>query len=242
MFGISTFAQSPFAALGGNAYPVDVAESFTLSDVYDGPAGFQGLLDESFSIVDGDGGGTSFDFFVSTVENYSLNDEAFGVADILVSQSDSFTLTTAEDIQVDFNPVYAETITYSDEYVGTQNAVGLDEEDATFTDEWNGPVDFKPTVSESYTITDSETGAWDALATVSEAYTLTDSYQAAVDFIGLLQEQFTVIDSLIARGWFKINDDQTVTWQAANNSQSVTWQNINDNQDPNWVVIDNTQG
>ena len=42
MFGISTFAQSPFASLGGTAYPVDLAESFTLSDVFAGPGAFAG--------------------------------------------------------------------------------------------------------------------------------------------------------------------------------------------------------
>jgi len=52
VFGISTFAQSPFAALGGNAFPVDLAESFTLSDVYAGPVAFQGLNDESFAQAD----------------------------------------------------------------------------------------------------------------------------------------------------------------------------------------------
>jgi len=48
MFGISAFAQSPFAALGGNAFPVDLAESFTLSDVYAAQVAFEGLYDESF--------------------------------------------------------------------------------------------------------------------------------------------------------------------------------------------------
>jgi hypothetical protein len=49
MFGISAFAQSPFAALGGNAFPVDIAESFTLSDVYAAQAAFEGLVDEELS-------------------------------------------------------------------------------------------------------------------------------------------------------------------------------------------------
>ena len=47
MFGISTFAQSPFASLGGTAYPVSVAESFTFSDVYAGPAAFGGATEKA---------------------------------------------------------------------------------------------------------------------------------------------------------------------------------------------------
>jgi hypothetical protein len=34
MFGLSTFAQAPFASLGGTKYDVAVAESYSLSDVY----------------------------------------------------------------------------------------------------------------------------------------------------------------------------------------------------------------
>ena len=45
MFGISTFAQSPFAALGGGtAFPVDVSESFTLSDTYANFMQFSGIV------------------------------------------------------------------------------------------------------------------------------------------------------------------------------------------------------
>jgi len=92
MFGISTFAQSPFAALGGNAYPVDVAESFTLSDVYDGPVAFGGEWADSFALADSDGGGSTFDFFGAIEDNFSWNDEAFGVYDVLVAQAESFSL------------------------------------------------------------------------------------------------------------------------------------------------------
>ena len=73
MFGVSTFAQSPFASLGGTAWPVDVAEALTLTDVYDGPVAFGGILADSISIVDSDGGGTTFDFFVTDAENFSLD-------------------------------------------------------------------------------------------------------------------------------------------------------------------------
>ena len=78
MFGISAFAQSPFASLGGTAYPVSVAESFTFSDSYLGPATFGGIIADSISLVDGDGGATTFDFFVTDAETFSLDDQARG--------------------------------------------------------------------------------------------------------------------------------------------------------------------
>ena len=84
MFGISTCAQSPFASLGGTAFPVDLAEIFTLSDVYAAQVAFEGLYDESFALADSDGGATTFDFFVTNSENYSLDDQSAGVADLLL--------------------------------------------------------------------------------------------------------------------------------------------------------------
>jgi len=70
---------------------------------------------------------------------------------------------------------------------------------------------------------------------------LVDAPASQVDFAPLIAELMTIVDSQIARGWFRIDDDQNVVWQAANNSQSVTWSNIGDDQNPNWIVINNTQ-
>jgi hypothetical protein len=51
MFGITSFAQSPFAGLGGNAYALTVAEAMTVaSDAYAAQADFAGIYDESFAV------------------------------------------------------------------------------------------------------------------------------------------------------------------------------------------------
>jgi hypothetical protein len=70
---------------------------------------------------------------------------------------------------------------------------------------------------------------------------LTETQSAQADFAPSIAELMTLVDSPIARGWFRIDDDQTVTWQAINNTQSITWSNIGDDQSPNWVEIDNSQ-
>jgi hypothetical protein len=75
----------------------------------------------------------------------------------------------------------------------------------------------------------------------NEAFTLSDAFASQVDFAPLIAELMTLLDTPIARGWFRIDDSQTVVWQAADNSQSVTWQQIGDEQNPNWTVINNTQ-
>jgi hypothetical protein len=149
MFGISAFAQSPFASLGGTAFPVDLAESMTFTDVYAGPVAFQGLYDESFALADSDGGGSTFDFFGTVAENYSLDDQSFGNYDVLVSQSDSFNLTDDVIGNVDFVGVLTDSVTFTDDYIGAIDFVGLDTESMSFSDIWAVLVDFAATVAET---------------------------------------------------------------------------------------------
>ena len=74
MFGFTTFNQSPFNSLGGTSYPVDIAETIIFTDAFLSQIDFAGLNAESIALTDGDGGGSTFDFFVTSAENYSLDD------------------------------------------------------------------------------------------------------------------------------------------------------------------------
>ena len=53
MFGITAFAQSPFATLGvtGETFAVNVDDSFTTTDAYASFAAFNPINDESFDIL-----------------------------------------------------------------------------------------------------------------------------------------------------------------------------------------------
>jgi hypothetical protein len=61
------------------------------------------------------------------------------------------------------------------------------------------------------------------------------------NFNSLINENLVVLDEFVGRGWFRIVDNQTVTWSSVNNSQTVTWQNVGNDQNPNWVVVNNSQ-
>jgi hypothetical protein len=71
-------------------------------------------------------------------------------------------------------------------------------------------------------------------------------------YIDTVVENFIIIDTIIGRGWFIINDNQTITWNAISNNQTITWnaisnnqtitwQNIGNDSTPNWTIIDNGQ-
>jgi hypothetical protein len=52
MFGITTFAQSPFAALGGNAYNQSVSESVATADDFIGVIAYASDIAESMAVAD----------------------------------------------------------------------------------------------------------------------------------------------------------------------------------------------
>lgn len=241
MFGLTTFAQSPFNALGGTTYVVTTEETFTLSDTYDGPVAFGGIIADSIALADSDGGGTSFDFFLTAAENYSLDDlmtglwsggrsveeaititsEEVGIANFIGINPETYTLTTTEDANANFKPTNAETVTLTDTQTGNR--------------------DTNTTTAESVTLTTTESATAGFAVLVEEGFTFYDAYAAQADFAPAIAELFTLLDSPIGRGWFRIDDDQTVTWLAVNNAQSTTWTNVGDDQNPNWTVINNTQ-
>lgn len=131
MFGFTTFNQSPFNSLGGTSYLVDVNETATFTDLFASQIAFNILQDESFSIADGDGGGTTFDFFVTAAENASFDSEPAGAWGTYASQTDSFTLTATDDGFANFNPTVADSV--------------------TFTSAQSANVNFKPTTAETAT-------------------------------------------------------------------------------------------
>ena len=67
MFGLTTFNQSSFNALGGTTYIVTTAETFTLSDAYTGPVAFGGIIADSISLSDLDT--SQFNFAETIAEN-----------------------------------------------------------------------------------------------------------------------------------------------------------------------------
>ena len=91
MFGITAFAQSPFAALGGTVFGVDLAESFTSTDVYAGPVAFSGIFADSFAITDDVP--NAFNFFLNIVENYSAEETVGSIGVYDLGLAESFTTT-----------------------------------------------------------------------------------------------------------------------------------------------------
>ena len=65
MYGISAFAQAPFAALGGNYYPLSITESLTSGDSYVDIAAFLASITEATTLADSQTAPFVFSFNIS---------------------------------------------------------------------------------------------------------------------------------------------------------------------------------
>jgi hypothetical protein len=62
-----------------------------------------------------------------------------------------------------------------------------------------------------------------------------------VGYSGIVIESISFSDSLLVRGWFRINDNQTGAWVQINNTQSTNWNSINNGQNPGWLPVNDDQ-
>ena len=89
MFGLSTFAQAPYASLGGTKYDVAVGESVTLTDSYAMYAAFAGVVNDSISITDDVA--SSFNFYLTNAETFNLTEDEAGTWDTYAANDESLT-------------------------------------------------------------------------------------------------------------------------------------------------------
>jgi hypothetical protein len=77
------------------------------------------------------------------------------------------------------------------------------------------------------------------IASIVENLNSGDSSAQQSNFLQAIVETFTALDLASVYGWFKINNDQSVTWNAINNNNTVTWANIGNDQSVTWNAINN---
>ena len=67
---------------------------------------------------------------------------------------------------------------------------------------------------------------------------MADSSAQQSAFYNSIIESFVILDTNFVRGWFTINDDQTITWNQIANTNTVNWTQINNTQPDVWTEID----
>ena len=113
MFGITAFAQSPFASLGGNFYGVVVNEKETLTNLQNVLAVFVGIQSETQTLTTIQGVFSAF--LAAQVETQLVTDSNSAVQNFPVIENASIqTLTNLQNVQARFEPLCVDLITLSD--------------------------------------------------------------------------------------------------------------------------------
>ena len=220
MFGITAFAQSPYASLGNAFYPVSVDETETLTDT-------QSVLAA---------------FLASQTDTQTLTDAQTGLVAFLVDQANTQTLTSLEIVSQNF-PVTEDSnaVTLSALENVIAGFVGSQTNTITLTDAQVGGFQYVVSIVEPQTITDINVSQVAFLGETSDVLVITTIDAVLAQFNVVCTELVTLSDYQFARGWFKINDNQTVTWVPVNDMQSSNWAQIDDTQNPNWIPVNDIQ-
>jgi hypothetical protein len=96
-------------------------------------------------------------------------------------------------------------------------------------------------ITENLSAADLSTAAAIFAGLATETISLAEAITVLRTAYGSVSEAIAVLDGLVAGGWFKIDNSQTITWAALDNSQPSTWSTLDDSQPSNWVLIDDSQ-
>jgi hypothetical protein len=219
MFGITAFAQSPFAALGGTAFAVSLAESFTSTDVFASQTVFQGLNFESLSLSDADSGAT-FNFRPTVAENFSLDTVEGNISVYDLTLAELFTATESLLFGFVYPVSLADSLSLTDAPNVTSLFITTVAETMTVSESMTGGFFYGVVTADTATITDTTTAQYAFGPTVAETLTAVDTVPATAIYRPAILETVTLTDAPIGRGWFIIVDDQNPNWVQINNDQA----------------------
>jgi len=235
-----SLADSPaYTALGF------ITEALTSADSMLGVGNFAGVISEGLSPTDAPTVTAAFASLIS--EPNTLADSPAGGWNVVITENAGFTDsptgfgTFVFAIIENINP--AENQTKASAY-----PVSITEALFTLADSPIGLPTYFVSISEGSTVANAQIGGWNVAVTenttvvdnktviaafvnsVSEGVISGDLPSVIASFISSINESNIIRDSQYGRGWFIINDNQTITWVS-----------LDDSQTPNWVQINNSQ-
>ena len=219
MFGDVTFAQAPFASLGGNTFAVAAAETAAASAAFEVPNLVRGGI----------------------ISETSMGQDAFvSQADFRPTQAET---ATAANVQSAIATMVAGML----EQVGatdTQSAIGTflaaQAESTTGTSAQTAVGTFLAAQVEAATGSEDMTRGLLISVAIAESATGTATQVAQVNFTGTMAEAVSALSTL---GVIKTaNVYPTGVQLTISIGGALVWAVIDDNQNPNWQNITNTQG
>ena len=233
MFGDVTFAQAPFAALGGNTFSVAVDEAATGSEHQEQATIKGGIQDESSAAVALQT--VLANMLASQAEAATGSDSVFNAANILKAVAAEVVAAAASQTNT-ANMLASQSEAAQGDDLPSATAVlyAALSEQAAGSETMLGLAVFPVAISESVTGQDAANRVVVRVATVAEyagaSAVLTPLREANVYPSGI-QLLLNIGGVLV---WAVIDDTQNPNWQNIVNAQGSGWTVINDSQTPGW--------
>lgn len=215
MFGDVAFSQAPFAALGGNTFPVAIAEGASVSTTVNTDIIRGGLIFE---------GASATDSLVGQSQAVGAVYEAGVASDLFYSSGSIYRATVNENLSVSttavFNPgqLYAR-VNEQANVVVAPSAVSM-----VYT-----------AIAESASGTDTSNRGAGVFADISEAAAGADTSSNTAIYSVTVAEQATGNDNVSTFALIVVTPSGVQLYIAVGNS--LVWGLIDDTQDPNWTLI-----
>jgi hypothetical protein len=196
MFGISSFAQTPFASLAGAGFVFTLVEGIQSADSSTQQSNYSlghvenVLLDEIDS--------TGAIFFANVTESLFSGDTSIVIAGYLGSVNEDVTSADSSTITAQFTSSVTEDATINDVVSMTQG----------FTD----------AVIENMSVADTPTAFLILTLNITENLSSADASTQQCDFLQSLTESAVLSDASNVAGWIKIIDVQNTNWQTIRNA------------------------
>ena len=236
MFGDVTFAQAPFASLGGNTFAVSATETATAAALVDVPSVARGgRMDEASAVQDS---------FVSQAimrptqaETASASNLQSVIATMVASALEQAGATATQTAIGTFLAAQAESTTGTAAQTAVGTFLASQAEAATGAEETNRGLLISVAIAESATGTAAQVAQVNFTGTVAEAV-------SALSTLGVIKTANvypTGVQLTISIGgalvWAVIDDSQTPNWQNITNTQGSGWTEVNDAQSPGWTQL-----
>ena len=196
-----------------------VTENSNLAAVQQATSTFARGITEAFTVADNQSVVAIFAGVITEGQGIAANQTVSGIFN--ADTTDGLTVASIQSASANFNSAVTEGSTI----LSVEDAIK-----AVFS-----------SITENSNLADNQSVFAYFNVTAVENFNPAALQSVQANFNSLINENLVLLDEFVGRGWFRIVDDQTVTWTAINNGQSITWQNIGNNQNPNWVVVNNLQ-
>ena len=214
MFGDVTFAQAPFASLGGNSYFRTVEETAAGSSVIDVESVRGGLMTES--VVATATPSSSGNLLSATAaESATATAVQTVVSSVLAAIAQAASATAAPSASSSVSGSIAESATGTDAPTRVMLTSRSIAEAAAGTDSYVGSKVWYKTMEESATATGTQATSLAAVATVREIATALDT----MSVIKTLHANVTGVQ-------LYVNVGDALIWVVIDDSQDPNWQNI----------------